>query len=144
MAWPTALTTNADILTYIFEQGLTRLLENGNDFTALHQGVAEEVRLWLEGEGGVNDADDIQNYTDFKSAACHLFVSKVLRTIDPAKAQEYSNKFIALMRTTRRDIAKPGDPLTSGTMGKVVVIRQGKDWFGKRRANQVFRLDRGN
>lgn len=96
MVWPLALTSNSDILKYVFEQGLTRLLQSGNDFSDLHQGVAEEIRIWLEANG-VPDADNIMNSSDFKSAAIHLFASKVIRSYDAAKANEYSNKYIALM-----------------------------------------------
>ena len=137
MVWPTSLTTNADILKYIGEQGLTRILEPGNDYALLHEGVSEEVKNWLECHR-INDADLVINSDAFKSAAIHLFAAKVLRPVDKELAEEYNRKYMALIRSTRVDVSE--DVRSSGTVGKVVVIRQGTDYYNSGgRSNQLFK-----
>lgn len=137
MVWPTTLTDNASVLRHVYVQGLTRILESGNDFNALHEGVAQEVRLWLE-NAGTPDADDITNASDFSPAATHLFVAKVLRDSRPDLAEEYNRKFLAIMSTTRPQVG--GDSAGSGgTLGRVVVIKQGPSFYTRGRTNPLFK-----
>lgn len=138
MAWPTTLTDNAAVLQYIWEQGITRMLEPSNDYSALHQGVAIEVRLWLENHG-IDRAANIRNPTDFAPAAAHLFFAKLIRSRDPALAESYTGKFLALMRATRPDLGAQDDPGSSGTVAKTVVIKQGSRYYTGRRSGAKFR-----
>ena len=138
MVWPTALTTNADILKYIWEQGITRKLQSGNNYDDLHEGVAIEIRNWLESKGGVNNADNIINVDAFKPAAAHLFWGKVIRNVDLDLSETYIQKHLALLRSTRPDLKADSDPASSGTAAKVVVYKQGSKYYTGRRSGQVF------
>ena len=135
MAWPAALTVDADILKYVFEQGITRMLESGVDYTALHQGVATEVRLWLESKS-IADADEVRNSSDFQPAASHLFVAKLLRSRNPELAETYNRKFLALMRSTRPETGNPD--AGGGTVARIKVIKQGSSYYTTRRAGAKF------
>lgn len=136
MAWPSALTTNADITKFIFEQGVTRILETGGSFSDLHTGVALEVRNWLE-SNSVSDADDITNATAFAGAAANLFASKLLASRDEKLSDHYRLEYLRLMRNTRADMPLP-DAATGGTRAEVVVIKQGRNYFTPKRSGQVF------
>ncbi len=140
MAWPDAITSNEDLKKFTFVQGVTRILEDGNDYQDLHEGVAIEVKLWLQANG-IPDADDVTNSDDFKPAATHLFVAKLLRDRDPDLAREYNNKFLALMRSTRPDLPSP-DAASGGTIAKITVIKQGQNHYTDRRGGGVFKTYR--
>jgi hypothetical protein len=141
MTWPAALTTNADILRHVFEQGITRMLEPSIDYTALHEGTATEVRLWLEAHG-TPEADRVINFTDFTAAAAHLFFAKLIRSRDPGLSELYTQKFLAIMRSTRPELQAP-DTARSGVPAKIVVIRQGASVYTSPRSGAVFPSFRG-
>lgn len=140
MAWPAALTTDSDILKYVFEQGISRILEAGNDFSALHQGVAEEIKNWLEANS-VGDADRIANTDAFKPAAAQLFAARILGNRNKALSDEYRLEFLRLMRNTRPQL-QVGDEPRDGSAARVVVIKQGGTNYTKRRSGAVFRNTR--
>ena len=136
MAWPSALTTNSDITTYVFEQGITRMLESG-DFDNLHQGVATEVRNWLE-SNSIDDADDVSNTSAFAPAAANLFVSKLLVNRDKQLSDHYRLEYLRLMRNTRAELVLAAGPATGGTFGEVAVIKQMPNYHTRRRSGAVF------
>lgn len=146
MTWPTTLTTDADVLKYVWEQGIDRILESGNAYTNLHIGVATEIRLWLESKGGVNDADNILNTSDFEAAAAHLFFAKIIRDRDADLSELYIGKYLAILRSTRPELGTNNDPGSSGTVAKVVVIKQGNLNFTKSRSGlfKNYRVNRGS
>jgi hypothetical protein len=135
MVWPSALTTNTDIVTFVFEQGVTRILESG-DFDPLHQGVAKEVRLWLE-SNSIPNADLVSNTSDFQAAAANLFVSKLLASRDEKLSTSYRLEYLRLMRNTRA-VLPPPNAASGGTVGKVVVRKQGATYYGERPSRGRF------
>lgn len=135
MAWPTVLTVDADVLKFIYEQGISRMLETGNDYTALHQGVAIEVRLWLE-NNGTPDADNVSNSTDFVAAAAHLFFAKLIKSKRPELSKDYNTRYLNLMRGTRVELT--ADIAAGGTLAKVVVRKQGQNHYTQRRSGALF------
>ena len=143
MAWPLALTVDADITSgrYVQEQGLTRTLETG-DFSALHEGVSEEIRNWVESKGGIADADKISNTEVFKPAAAHLFVSKVLANRDLELSREYGRIYSIKLREANAKVTV--DPASGGVVAKVVLLKQGMmTYFTGRRSGAIFGNRRG-
>jgi len=144
VAWPLALTVDADITSgrYVQEQGLDRTLETG-DFTALHQGVSEEVRNWVESKGGISDADKITNTSIFKPAAAHLFVSKVIANRDIELSRYYGEIYAIKLREACAKVSV--DIASGGTVAKVVLRKQGNaTYFTGRRSGAVFGNRRGS
>ena len=137
MVWPSALTTDSDITTkFTFEQGITRILESGNDFSAVHQAVAKEIRNWLESKGGVPDADKITNSSDYQDAAAQLFASRILQNRMPELSQVYFNTYIRLRSEVTPRLSS--EFATGGSVGKVVLIKQGQIYYTDKRAASVF------
>ena len=138
MVWPVTLTANADVLKFIYEQGITRILEPGNTYTELHQGVALEVRHWLE-RNGINNADNITNTAVYALPATYLFWSKVVHARDLEQSKSYLGQYLALMRGIRANLGTNNDPASSGTVAKTLVIKQGSRYYTRRRAGAIFR-----
>jgi len=137
MVWPTTITTNDDIKKHVWEQGLTdRFPEAGNDFDDLHESVAIEVRLWLESKGGVDNADRIENPTDFAPAASYLFASKALLNRDRDLSKEYRFGFLRRMSSTQPKLSQ--DPASGGVTAKIVVFNQGDRAFTEKRTGSIF------
>jgi len=144
MAWPLALTVDADITSgkYVQEQGLTRTLESG-DFSALHQGVSEEIRNWLESKGGIHDADKITNTSVFKPAAAHLFVSKVLANREIELSRYYGELYAIKLREASAKVSV--DLASGGVVAKVVLIKQAsRTYYTDRRGGAIFGDRRGS
>jgi len=140
MAWPTTLTTNASVLKHVFIQDITNILTGTNTYSELHEGAAEAVRRNLESVGGVPDADDIINPTDYEAAATNWFVWQLLRgQLDPRlreRADEYRIQWKVELGTTT---AKVSDDIgAGGVAAKVVVIKQGGTYFTARRSGSAF------
>lgn len=141
MAWPSTLTDNTSVLKYEFVQGISRVLESGNSYTELHQGVADEIRIWLESEGGVPDADLIENTADFVPAAVNLFLAKMFRgrgNLD--MAEEHNRKFIAKMKTTSPRLSSQVE--SGGIVARVVLLKRGDTHYTERRGDRVFEDER--
>lgn len=101
----TAITVNADLTKYFFEQSLTKVLRDGESFTALHQGVVNELIARLRAERGVDDASTITNTADWKPYLCAKVLEKVFAGITPrggegSKATYYAAKAEELWRAT--------------------------------------------
>lgn len=114
MAWPTQIITDAALLKYIFEQGVSRILESG-DYTALYQGVSIEMRSWLETHR-VSDADDITNTADYEQAAAHLAFSKIIQgrgNLESAKV--YFAAYTRLMQGIRPAISSSSTQQLQGS-----------------------------
>jgi hypothetical protein len=125
MAWPEALTTNADVLKYAHSQGVTRILESGNDFTELHKGCSERVKNWLQANRWP-DADQISNYADFKQCAVFWFLYLVLVEEDRELADRYKTEFYASINNTNAEVVTPHQK-QGGTFGFPKVIKQSRN-----------------
>ncbi len=76
----TAITTNADVLKYAFEQQLANLLRSANTYDELHKGVTNTlIAEFLRPRGFTTAAKlaAIANVDDFKPALTFLFLSRV-------------------------------------------------------------------
>jgi len=137
VTWPTALTVNADITKYVFEQGILRMLESGNDFTPVHNAVAIELRNWLESDGGISDADKITNTEIYEPAAANYFASKIIANRLPELSLNYFQAYRRLRREARPKLID--EQASGGSVAKVVLIKQGRSHYTNRRANAVFK-----
>lgn len=137
MAWPSALTVNSDIIKYVFEQGITRMLEGANTYSEVHAAVAEEIRNWIESEGGIPDADKITNTDIYKPAAANYFASKILANRNEELSLNYFKAYRRLRRETRPTLSE--EYAQGGTVAKVVLINQGRNAYTTRRAGAVFK-----
>lgn len=142
MAWPSAITTNADLIAHAFEPGLTRLLESGDSYTAMHASVSQEVKQWLESKGGIPDADDVLNPLDFAIPAVKLFIARALESRDPALAANYLKEYLRLMHSTNAKLPAP-EAASGGTLAKVTIRKQCLNYFTRKRPGAVFGDRRG-
>jgi len=142
MAWPTALTTNADIIKYVFEQGITRMLEGANTYSEVHNAVADELRNWVESDGGIADADKITNTGIYIPAAANYFASKILANRDAELSLSYFKAYRRLRREARPKLS--AEIASGGKIAKVVVINQGRSQYTDRRSGSVFKEFREN
>jgi hypothetical protein len=142
MAWPTALTTNGDILKHVFSQGITRNLESGNDFTELHNGVSDQVRNELESRG-TPDADAVTNTSAFVPAAANLFASLIYRDTHADLSASYFASYLNRMKNTRVEIGTGDDARDGGLVGRIVVRRQGTTFYTTQHPDRKFPGYRG-
>jgi len=142
MAWPTALTTNADILKHVFSQGITRTLEGGNSFSDLHEGVALQVRNELESRG-IPDADKITNTSAYIPAAANLFASLIYRDTQPELSDSYFSSYLNRMKNTRPEIGTGDDARDGGLVARVVVRKQGRTLYTNAPRTRRFPTYRG-
>ena len=141
MVFPTALTVDDDLEKYAFFQEAPRLLERGNTYDALHEGVTEEIVNWLESEGGIADVDKIDNPSVFKPAAVQLVIAKIHRGRGEfEQANEYARIGMLLMR--KASAALTEKKAAGGVVAELVLLKQGEaTYYTSRRAGQLF--DRG-
>jgi hypothetical protein len=123
VAWPTTLTTDADLRRFLFEQGEERLAEGANDTSDLHEGAATVIGNWLEANGS-NDRDDISNASDFAPAAAYLVAAWLVGVTDPDQAERYRLEHLRLMKHTRPKLSV--EPRDGGRAARVVVVKQGE------------------
>jgi|SaaInlV_165m_DNA_1040744.scaffolds.fasta_scaffold22499_4 hypothetical protein len=136
MVWPAALTTNADIISYVFEQGITRMLEGANTYAEVHNAVAEELRNWVESDGGINDADNITNTSIYVPAAANYFASKILANRDADLSLQYFKAYRRLRREARPKLN--AEIASGGKIARVVLINQGRTQYTARRSGAIF------
>lgn len=137
MAWPSALTDNTDILKNVWEQGITRMLESGNAYTDVHTAVSTELRIWLENDGGVPDADLVTNTADFVPAAAHYFCSKILANRDKELSDRYFSSYTRLRKEVNPKLSE--QMARGGSVAKVVLLKQGSSHYTSRRNGAVFK-----
>lgn len=142
MAWPDALTTNADVLKYAHSQGVTRILESGNDYTELHKGCSERVKNWLKANRWA-DADQIANYADFKQCAVFWFLYLVLKEVDRDLAESYKTEFYATINQTNAEVETPNSK-QGATFSYPKVRKQSSNRpYTRYRSSSIYRQNRG-
>ena len=137
MTWPTALTVNADITKFVFEQGITRMLEGSNAYTDVHEAVAVELKNWLESEGGIHDADKITNTSIYEPAAANYFASKILANRNKDLSLQYFQAYRRLRREARPKLSE--EIASGGSVARVVLINQGRNQYTNRRSGASFK-----
>ena len=142
MAWPEALTTNADVLKYAHSQGVTRILESGNDYTELHKGCSERVKNWLKANRW-SDADQIVNFSDFKQSAVFWFLYLVLKEVDSELANDYKTEFYATINQTNAEVVTPNSR-QGGTFAFPKIRKQAQSRpYTRFRNGSIYRQSRG-
>lgn len=140
MVWPTALTVNSDMKKFVFVQLITDLLETANSLDDLHEGAAIAIREWLQSDGGIDDADNIQNTDSFKQVAANWVVWQILRgQIEPEYKQladEYRIEYFRLIRKTTALNAEGKE--RGGVVGSVHVVKQQRRYFTDRSSEALF------
>lgn len=139
MAWPSALSVDADLLKHAYEQGITRLLEAGNTYTALHQGVALEIRNWVEGEGGIKDADLITNTTIYAPASALWVLAKIIKNRDLQLSKSYEDEGWKRLRQANKVAQLSEDMASGGGVARIVVLKQGQSHYTDFRSGAVFK-----
>ena len=140
MAWPTALTDNDDLKRFVFVQLITDLLEGANTFAELHEGAAIAIREWLEGDGGIDNADNIVNTDSFKQVAANWVIWQILRgQVEPEfqkLAAEYRIEYFRLIRRTTPLNAAGQE--RGGIVASVHVVKQQRSYYTRRSNNSLF------
>ena len=140
MVWPIALTDNTDLTRFVFVQLITDLLEGANTFDELHKGAAIAIREWLESDGGIDDADNIQNPNSFKQVSANWVIWQILRgqvgTEFKDLANEYRIEYFRLIRKTTALNQKGKE--RGGVLGSVHVVKQQRRYFTERSNNDLF------
>lgn len=141
MAWPTTLTDNDSLLEFAFHQGVTRILEDGNDYTKLHEGASIRVKNWIKANRWAN-ADEVSNPADFAPAAVQWFLYQALNEVQPEAAEKFKTDFYAMMNQTNVEVDTP-NKRAGATFAFPRIRKQSRQrFFTSKRSNAIYRNTR--
>lgn len=134
LAKDTAITTDADLLKYAFEQEISKLLRGANTYTELHKGAINEHIVWLRSAHGIKDPSTITNDSDHEPVVSHMVLMKIMSGKRGAKARDawefYRSEVMRLrseltVETTLATLTRRGLPMVAQEGVGMAIARPG-------------------